>query len=69
MKVTREEGFKPITIVLETKEEAATMYHALNNPFKSYIASDVICGVPWPANMFELKSTLFWKYANVVNPK
>lgn len=31
MKVTREEGFKPITIVLETKEEADAIWNKLNN--------------------------------------
>lgn len=32
MKVTREEKFTPITIVLETKEEADIMWHLLNMP-------------------------------------
>lgn len=31
MKVTREEGFTPITIVLETKEEALLFWNKLNN--------------------------------------
>lgn len=45
MKATREkEEFKPITIVIETKDEADYFWHLLNvaNPFRDYCRIDEV---------------------------
>ncbi len=61
MKVTKRNTFEPITIVLETKEEADLMFHLLNCPsarsMQDYVNYDI-----------NIKLAMFASYVIVYDP-